>query len=130
MALSDYLDAASRTPFAWGRHDCCQFVRRWVQAGTGRDPAAGWRYDTEMGAALLVRRHGGLLALLDALAVQAGLSRTDDPQAGDVGAVVTLTERGLQPVAAICTGPCWAFLTHAGLSRARVKPLASWRLHG
>lgn len=130
MALSDYLDRASRERWVWGRHDCCQFVRRWVEEVTGRDPAAAWRYSTEQGAALLASRSGGLVALFGRLAETAGLAPTSEPQAGDVGVINILTGEGARHVGAICTGPGWAVASDRGLLRVRAAPLAAWRLHG
>lgn len=126
MALSEYLDWASRQPFVWGKHDCCQFLRRWVTQVTGSDPAEKWRYSTQIGAALLVSRHGGLSALLGSLAREAGLSETVSPKACDVGVIRVLTEDGLQLVGAIFTGSGWAYLTTQGVARSRVTPVIAW----
>jgi hypothetical protein len=126
VALSEYLDQASRRRFEWGKHDCCQFVRGWVAQVTGSDPAEKWRYSTRIGAALLVSRHGGLVALLGSLALAAGLSETITPKAHDVGVIRVLTEDGLQLVAAIFTGTGWAYLTTHGLARSRVTPIIAW----
>lgn len=130
MALSDYLDRASLARWEWGKHDCCQFVRRWVEEATGRDPAAGWRYSTELGAALLANRNGGILALFEKLADNAGLEPTTDPQAEDIGVIAVLGVEGVRPVGAIHTGSGWAFTTNAGLQKVNVEPLAAWRLRG
>ena len=128
--LADYLDWASRQRFEWGKHDCCQFVRGWVRLRTGRDPASGWTYHSEMGAALLAHRNGGLISLVGKLAAGAGMAPTDTPETGDIGVVSVLTENGVMPVAAIFTGRAWALLTTGGLTSARVPALAAWRLNG
>lgn len=128
MALSDYLDRASLTRWEWGKHDCCQFVRRWVEEATGTDPAAGWRYSTELGAALLANRNGGIVALFEKLADDAGLEPTDHPQANDIGLVSVLTRRGEAVVGAICCGERWAVLTDTGLTATTAVPHRAWRL--
>lgn len=130
MALSEYLNRASQQRWEWGKHDCCQFVRRWVEEATGRDPAAGWRYSTELGAALLANRNGGILGLFQKLADEAGLEATSDPGAEDIGVIAVLSSEGIRPVGAICTGAGWAFTTDTGLHKARGEPLAAWRVHG
>lgn len=62
--LSAAIETARRTPFVWGRTDCCQFVGGCVAAVTGHDPAAAWhgRARTARGAARILRRLGGLRA--------------------------------------------------------------------
>lgn len=124
-----YLDAASRSPWVWGRHDCCQFVRGWVVEVTGRDPAAAWRYDSEMAAALMAHRRGGLVALFAELAQASGFPPTAHPRTGDIGIIQALTLQGVHPVGAIRTERGWAFLTRGGIARADVESLAAWRLH-
>jgi len=127
MALSEFLERASLTPFDWGGHDCCQMLRRWVWQKTGADPAPHFRYSSEREAALLACRAGGLVALIGDLATAAGLARIDEPQAEDIGIIRTLTAaHGIQPVGAIFTGFGWSFITPSGLSRAKVEHVAAW----
>lgn len=37
MTLHDYIAAAAKVPFRYGRHDCAQFASGWIQQVTGRD---------------------------------------------------------------------------------------------
>jgi hypothetical protein len=129
-SLAAFLDDASKQRFDWGKHDCCQLVRGWVRLQRGFDPAPGWSYSSEMGAALLAHRHGGLIDLIGLLADRAGLPPTGAPTEGDIGVISALTNDGIMPVAAIHGSSGWAFITKGGLSSARVPALAAWRVHG
>jgi hypothetical protein len=64
--LAEYLASARRTPFAWGRHDCCTFAADAVVAMTGEDAIAAMRgkYTTQQGAARHIARAGSLHALV------------------------------------------------------------------
>lgn len=51
-------------PFIWGTNDCALFPADCVLAATGVDLAAGMRtYTTELGAARIVRKRGGMEGL-------------------------------------------------------------------
>lgn len=80
--------AARGRPFAWGAHDCMLFAADAVAALTGADPAAGLRgaYDSEIGAARIVARAGGLAALADdrLAGLAARLSNPKLAQRGDL----------------------------------------------
>lgn len=113
LRLAEYLAQRRRLPFAWGSHDCCQYVRRGLQAMCGRDPARGWglrRYTTALGAQRQLDRLGGV----EALPARAGLAEIPLrlAQRGDV--VV-----GVDPVGRIAlgfaTGTQAAFADPAGL---------------
>lgn len=67
--LDTHVEAARRTPFAWGRHDCLSFVCDWHRLMTGRDVFASWRgaYDNETGARRLIVEAG-----LDGMAAVGG----------------------------------------------------------
>lgn len=63
--LAAYLESARHTPFAWGSHDCGTFAGGCVLALTGANPlrALGtWR--SQLAAARVIQRHGGLPALV------------------------------------------------------------------
>jgi len=55
--LSQAIEAARGTPFAYGTHDCCVFAADCIEAVTGRDIAAAWRgrYDTWSGGLKLAK---------------------------------------------------------------------------
>jgi hypothetical protein len=61
-----FIESRRAVPFAWGRHDCCLFACDGILSQTGLDPAAGLyrgKYRDALGAARLVRKHGGVEAI-------------------------------------------------------------------
>jgi hypothetical protein len=126
--LGAFLDQAARTPFAWGKRDCCLWLADWLIELGHPDTAAHLRgrYATAYGCARLVKRGGGLVAVVEDCVSRAGLPRTTAPKAGDIGVVTAETERGRQMVGAICTGPRWAILGSPGLICAPANPIAAW----
>lgn len=65
-ALTRYLRARRRMPFAWGSNDCGAFAAGAVAAMTGVDLSARWARATAAQAAAVLRRTGGLAAIADA----------------------------------------------------------------
>ena len=63
-ALRSAVRAVADEPFAYGSHDCCQFVRRVATAVTGHDPAPCMEYASAREACEIIRSHGGLEGLL------------------------------------------------------------------
>lgn len=124
QALAGYLRAAGGRAFAWGEHDCCRFALAWVALRRGVDPGARWsgRYRTARGAALHLRRGGGLLALAGAAMAEAGLAPTATPVPGDVGVVQT----GQGPALAIRAATGWACAGAGGITVAPFAMLAAW----
>lgn len=125
--LAGFLDRAARTPFAYGADDCCLWLADWLVALGRPDPAAHLRgrYRTALGCARVLKREGGVLAVVGACAEAAGLVRTHAPRLGDVGVVTELTARGEQRVGGICLGPRWA-MRGEGLVVATASPIAAW----
>ncbi|PHY20932.1 hypothetical protein CSW59_06910 [Caulobacter sp. BP25] len=68
-ALVAYIAARMRAPFAWGENDCVTFAAGAVKAQTGRDPlgAIAARWTTARGAALVLRRLGGMEAAVSSV---------------------------------------------------------------
>jgi hypothetical protein len=126
--LASFLARAGRTPFAYGVHDCCLWLADWLVACGYPDPAAELRgrYSTERGCARLLRRQGGLDAVVGACAKRADLVLAQQPCAGDVGLVLAITPRGPVAVGGLCTGPRWAMLSVGGLIVAPMTALATW----
>lgn len=124
--LAAFLDDMARRPFADGTADCVLTVADWVVQNGRPDPAQPYRgrYRTALGRERIVRRDGGLLAVMEAGASRAGLTATEDPATGDVGLIVC---KG-QSVAAICLGDRWA-MKGAGLVVSPAdEVLMAWRV--
>lgn len=119
-----------RTPFAWGSHDCLLLAADWCREHTGLDPAERYRgrYRTELGARRLLARAGGLLPLVETEMAHHGLAAAEAPRAGDVGVVMAVTRRGLEPVGAIFDGRLWTMLGLGGLVAGEFPLRKSWRL--
>jgi hypothetical protein len=62
LALDALVKERWAAPFLFGANDCCLFAADCVLAVTGQDPAHDLRgaYSTEKGAALMVRKFGGV----------------------------------------------------------------------
>ena len=124
QALSAVIRACWNAPFAWGEHDCVMFAADCVQAITGSDPAAEYRgkYETEVGAAKLMKRSGGLREM-----ATAALGDEISPALatlGDVG----LHEVDEAPALAICAGTHWLAAGPNGLVALQHDSIVtSWR---
>ena len=118
--LSAYLTRATTLPWVWGRSDCTIWVADWCLLRFGFDPAAGFRgrYDDRAGAERLIA--AGLARTI--APCMTPLRETREPHPGDVGII----EIGGRQVAAIRTGPRWAFRTLRGLGEAPASPVISW----
>lgn len=122
--LASYLRAGGSRAFAWGEHDCCRFALGWVARRRGVDPGARWlgRYRTARGAALHLRRGGGLLAVATVAFAEAGLVATDAPAIGDVGIVMA----GQGETLAIRTATGWACAAVTGIGVAQFAAVKAW----
>lgn len=128
--LDRFLETWASRPFREGERDCALQVADWVRINTGIDPAADLRgrYSTPTGMVRLLRRRGGLCAVMTACAEIAGLEETAEPVRGDVG-LIRLP--GGQEVAGICTGRLWAVAASSGLFGSRAEVVRAWRIgHG
>lgn len=91
--LAAYLARTARTPFAYGRHDCCLFVAGAIKAMTGQDPARGLRgYRSLAGGLrkLRARGHTDYASL-----VRSHYPETASPRAGDIALIDTPEGPGL-----------------------------------
>ena len=108
----------------------CLLVADWIVEETGADPAASVRpmCATGAGVARLLKRRGGLAALMGSLLVE--LPEVADADVGDVAAIVLRTgECDGIAAAAIRTAHGWALATAEGVhvvSEAHV--LRAWRV--
>ncbi|MDP1580655.1 MAG: hypothetical protein Q8M02_10270 [Candidatus Didemnitutus sp.] len=123
--LAALIKARRSMPFAWGSHDCCQFARAGITAITGQDPARGFglrRYRTERAAAAILRRLGGIEALLG--------------RAGFVEIRIALAQRGdvmllrcPSPTLGLCLGTEVAVPTADGLTfYPALQAARAWRI--
>jgi hypothetical protein len=64
--LAAFIDERREVPFTWGKADCCLFAADWVRLATDLDPAADLRgkYDSGLGARRIIKRSGGLGAMV------------------------------------------------------------------
>lgn len=105
------IEKRTAAPFAWGSNDCCLWPADAVLAMTGRDPAAAYRgrYATQRGAAVLLKRLGGLTSV-------GALCGSEIPplcaQVGDVGLV---SSNGERDAGAVCIGDLWVAVVKNGL---------------
>lgn len=100
MALIAYLDARAGMPFAWGRraNDCVSFAAGAVIAQTGRDPLPDVDWTSERGALRVLKRTGGLEAMVNrclrrtspALAMRGDVAGVIDP--GPIGLRLMIVE--------------------------------------
>lgn len=117
-------------PFAWGAQDCAQFVRHGLAAITGEDPASAWGlpdYHTQLGAARVLRRLGGLAGLPE----RAGLAEVAVPLAarGDVLLVPAVPKGPDRPSLALCLGLHGAATGREGLVfLPTLTALRAWRV--
>ena len=62
----DFWARAQSEPFEWGKNDCALWVASYIEVMTGYDPAKSLRgrYKTALGCQRLLRKEGGLQALI------------------------------------------------------------------
>lgn len=144
MRLDDFLEQMAARPFIDGTFDCALTLADWAMAATGcPDPAAHLRgrYSTSLGRERLLRRLGGLEAVIADCAARAGLVGTDTPRRGDIG----LVRAGGLALSGICVAPpvssriCstggaadWVIKSNDGLTGLRPSAvIRAWRVpHG
>ena len=127
--LAEFLSAAGRKGFAWGRCDCMLFVADWAMHFTGRDPGAPWRgvCATEAEAMAVVDEAGGMLPLLASCIEPMGWRRVENPSAGDI--VLVSVFKHPTPVSGVWTKNGAALLTKRGLVIYPLPVIAAW-CHG
>lgn len=131
MTLQEFLRLPHR--FRWGGQggdDCTTFCASWVEEETGTDPALMLRgtYRDCDGAHALLDAAGGLVPFMASHLEPLGYVRTNDPQDGDIGAV--LAPVGLdesKEIGAIRYGPLWAILGPSRVVTKQAEFIAAWR---
>lgn len=128
--LGDFLERHGGLDLAWGLADCMIFPCDWMLAATGLDPAARWRgtYHTAREAQMIVRREGGMVALMakgaqDIGAVGVNLS---EAPTGAMGIVIAPTAKGPQEMGAIKTSIGWAVFCGSGVLVGQYEALGAW----
>lgn len=126
--LPAFLDRTWRTPFAWGKLDCILFLADWSIERLATDPAAAYRgrYSTAAGAERIIRRAGGLTALVDLEFGAAGWAPVEAAAPGDIGVVHALTSSGPNLTGALFSGDRWVGLKPGGLIAGPATPAQVW----
>lgn len=122
--LDAYIAESRTTPFAYGRHDCCWFAGKAVEAMTGENPMHAFSYRNRLGAERMIRRAG----TLDALVHRALGEPVHPAQAGRGDVVIADLELGA--TVGVCLGDVCAFATDpVGIVfRPREAIRAAWRI--
>ena len=107
MAL---MAARQSTPFAWGEHDCCQFVAAAIQAMTDHNPLESLGYHDARSAMRILHKEGGLR-----LAVEARLGASK-PVTLAMRGDIALLPRGKRQALGVVMGQSAFFAAPTGLS--------------
>ena len=133
--LTEYLESATRSAWSWGEQDCTLWVADFVLLVTGLDPGISFRgkYKTRLGCERLLKRRGGLVALVSDAMAAADIAGTNDPGRGDVGIIPATIRRRradmIEATAAICLGQGrWAVFSPRGLLVAPTQHTAAWSI--
>lgn len=125
-ALPAFLRSGGARAFSWGSCDCALFACDWIVLQRSVDPLSAYRgrYRTALGAQRHIARAGGLLALVSAAMVAAGIIETSDPLPGDVA--VVMSEQG--DAMAIRTRIGWAVKAQGGIVTAPFTVRKAWSI--
>jgi hypothetical protein len=123
--IAQILGSHAGAPFAWGKHDCCQFVRDALRTLTGRDISIK-SYDTERGAVRALHALGGYDGAMAAYEAKPLAS----PLLAQRGDVVLVEVLGLFDGAlALCTGIAAHAVCADGLEAVpQAQWLRAWRV--
>lgn len=131
--LSPGLDAVAAelalwatSEFVWGQTDCCQSILLYIERRTGRRLDPWPRCSSAIGAARIVERAGGMMALCRRDLGALGCMPTFGPDRGDVG-LVDLPGAGL--TLCLCVGAGrWAARAERGIVMLPAAAAFAWRL--
>lgn len=125
--LDDFLSEASAKRFHDGTWDCALMVAAWVERVKGVDGASPWRgrYATRIGWLRILKREGGIEAVIARGAALAGLTETSEPRRGDIG--IARQPNG-ELMAGIYLGQRWASAGARGLAVCVADPVRAWRV--
>lgn len=122
--LDSFIEGRLGAPFVWGANDCALFAADAMLALHGVDFAKAYRgkYNTEKAAQRLIKRAGGLSAIVD----KAGLDYVEHPAVGDVVLVGHEDGESL----GVCVGAHVYSVGKAGLVRLPLNSvLRAWRVN-
>lgn len=115
-ALVSTVRAWESEPFEWGRHDCCLFAARCIDAQTGsrREAELGQCYRDHRSARMFIGSHGGIIPAVSSFL---GPLTAGPPRFGDVALVDTIHGPGV----GVCIGPTIAVPGDDGLIYYRLE---------
>jgi hypothetical protein len=129
--LTEFIESRNNEPFCWGHNDCCLFASDWIKLCTGVDPAETLRgkYDSELTAARVLKKHGGVDGVIAEFVEPLGAVRVDPKfaQRGDLAVRFTGKGDGI----GIVIGNFAAFVGANGLLFAPLDgqaELRCWRI--
>ncbi len=105
--LAAFIESRRSVPFEWGKNDCCLFPCDGILAFTGLDPAAKMfrgKYHDALGAARLLKKHGGVEAVAEMQCAKYGFTECPVPLArrGDLVLCEATADEG--PALGLCDG--------------------------
>lgn len=85
-ALTSFLRSDAERSLSYGQYDCLLRLAEWGRTICGRDAGTPWRgrYRTELGAARVLQREGGMVAVVGRAFEAIGWQRTTSPRRGAV----------------------------------------------
>lgn len=119
-----YVQQHASTPFEWGKSDCVQFADGLVRLVTGQGYASGYSYDSEFGAARLIREAGSLEALVSK---HLGPMNRDRRECRDGDVVLSAFDRG--PMLGIAVPRLFYLRTERGVIPVEIEmAIGFWRV--
>jgi hypothetical protein len=125
VRFEQFIAARTTAPFSWGANDCAIFAADCTHAITGVDVALPdlRRHKTELQAARVLKRHGGVVGI-----ATAALGQPVPACGAGVGDVV-LAKAGKRDMLAICNGSTCMAPGPSGLSFLPMPPdSVCWRI--
>ena len=130
--LFEFIEARREVAFEWGRQDCCLFVCDGILTITGLDPAAKLyrgKYRDALGAARLLKKHGGVEALAEKVCTAHGFFELSTPLIAQRGDVLLLDTAAHGPALGLCVGSQIAAAGPLGLTFSPVGVARrAWRV--
>lgn len=123
--LMNFIKSRESSLFEWGVNDCVLFAAGCAQAMTGADLSEKYRgYTTEMGAALIIGRAGGLREL-----VSSNVGPEISPKIARRGDWVLIEENEIQSLG-VCMGSIVIAVSryHGIVRRPMPEAITAWRI--